>query len=290
MEIAVHEEYARLKEAHRAALERLSTLLCTYDDQILQQKPYWEAKYTETFGALEQQCYAAFVRSAELRRRIALARVYMNRGAEPDAAAIDAQIAQEFRAYEEKLRQMEEERARAAQILGAKEMSDEDTKRFKHLYRQLAKKLHPDLHPERTAEMKKLWQRAMDAYALGDLARLEILAAIVESNRTRKNHIAEEILSRKPKTVGLFRLTMKSNSDNFRASAIQGVMKRIKAQGVEVLIYEPTLKETEFFNSPVVNDIEEFKKRCDVIVANRWGAVLDDAKEKVYTRDLFDRD
>lgn len=117
-----------------------------------------------------------------------------------------------------------------------------------------------------------------------------LIAAIVESNRTRKNHIAEEILSRKPKTVGLFRLTMKSNSDNFRASAIQGVMKRIKAQGVEVLIYEPTLKETEFFNSPVVNDIEEFKKRCDVIVANRWGAVLDDVKEKVYTRGLFDRD
>lgn len=117
-----------------------------------------------------------------------------------------------------------------------------------------------------------------------------LIAAIVESNRTRKNHIAEEILSRKPKTVGLFRLTMKSNSDNFRASAIQGVMKRIKAQEVEVLIYEPTLKETEFFNSPVVNDIEEFKKRCDVIVANRWGAVLDDVKEKVYTRDLFDRD
>ena len=117
-----------------------------------------------------------------------------------------------------------------------------------------------------------------------------LIAAIVESNRTRKNHIAEEILSRKPKTVGLFRLTMKSNSDNFRASAIQGVMKRIKAQGVEVLIYEPTLKETEFFNSPVVNDLEEFKKRCDVIVANRWGAVLDDVKEKVYTRDLFDRD
>lgn len=117
-----------------------------------------------------------------------------------------------------------------------------------------------------------------------------LIAAIVESNRTRKNHIAEEILSRKPKTVGLFRLTMKSNLDNFRASAIQGVMKRIKAQGVEVLIYEPTLKETEFFNSPVVNDIEEFKKRCDVIVANRWGAVLDDVKEKVYTRDLFDRD
>ena len=117
-----------------------------------------------------------------------------------------------------------------------------------------------------------------------------LIAAIVESNRTRKNHIAEEILSRKPKTVGLFRLTMKSNSDNFRASAIQGVMKRIKSQGVEVLIYEPILKETEFFNSPVVNDIEEFKKRCDVIVANRWGAVLEDEKKKVYTRDMFDRD
>ena len=181
MEIAVHEEYVRLKEAHRAALERLSTLLCTYDDQILQQKPYWEAKYTEAFGVLEQQCYAAFVRSSELRRRIALARAYMNHGAEPDAEAIDEQIAQEFKEYEEMLRQMEEERVRAAQILGAKEMSDEDTKRFKHLYRQLAKKLHPDLHPEQTAEMKKLWQRAMDAYVLGDLARLEILAAIVES-------------------------------------------------------------------------------------------------------------
>ena len=85
--IRIHEEYAHLKEAQRAALERLSTLLCTYDDQILQQKPYWEAKYTEAFGVLEQQCYAAFVRSSELRRRIALARAYMNHGAEPDAEA-----------------------------------------------------------------------------------------------------------------------------------------------------------------------------------------------------------
>ena len=181
METVVHEEYARLKEAQRAALERLSMLLCVYDDQLLQQKPRWEAKYIEVFGVLEQQCYAAFVRSSELRRRIALARAYMNRGAQPNAAEIDAQIAKEFHEYEEKLRQMEVERARAAQILGAKEMTDEDTKRFKQLYRQLAKKLHPDLHPEQTAEMKKLWQRAMDAYALGDLARLEILAAIVES-------------------------------------------------------------------------------------------------------------
>ena len=190
METVVHEEYARLKEAQRAALERLSMLLCTYDDQILQQKPYWEAKYTEAFGVLEQQCYAAFVRSSELRRRIALARAYMNHGAEPDAEAIDEQIAQEFKEYEEMLRQMEEERGRAAQILGAKEMSDEDTKRFKHLYRQLAKKLHPDLHPEQTAEMKKLWQRAMDAYALGDLARLEILAAIAESKYADVNTAA----------------------------------------------------------------------------------------------------
>ena len=181
MEIAVHAEYARLKEEQHAALERLSTLLCAYDDLILQQKPHLEAQYIETFGALEQQCYAAFVRSSELRRRIALARAYMNRGAEPDAAEIDAQIATEFREYEEKLRQMEEERARAAQILQAKEMSEEDAKRFKHLYRELAKKLHPDLHPAQTEEMKRLWQRAMDAYALGDVARLEIIAAIAES-------------------------------------------------------------------------------------------------------------
>ncbi|WP_315444540.1 hypothetical protein [uncultured Selenomonas sp.] len=181
METVVHEEYAWLKEAQRAALERLSTLLCAYDDQVLQQKPYWEARYTEAFGALEQQCYAAFVRSSELRRRIALARAYMNRGAEPDAAAIDAQIVQEFHEYEEKLRQMEAERERAAKILKAEELTDVDAKRLKHLYRQLAKKLHPDLQPEQSAEMKRLWQGAMDAYALGDLARLEILAAIVES-------------------------------------------------------------------------------------------------------------
>ena len=181
METVVHEEYARLKAAQRAALERLSTLLCAYDDQILQQKPYWEARYTEVFSALEQQCYAAFVRSSELRRRIALARAYMNRGAEPDAAAIDAQIVQEFHEYEEKLRQMEAERARAAKILEAEELTDEDAKRLKHLYRQLAKNLHPDLQPEQSAETKRLWQRAMDAYALGDLARLEILTAIVES-------------------------------------------------------------------------------------------------------------
>ena len=190
METVVHEEYARLKEAQRAALERLSMLLCVYDDQLLQQKPRWEAKYIEAFGVLEQQCYAAFVRSSELRRRIALARAYMNRGAQPNAAEIDAQIAKEFHEYEEKLRQMEVERARAAQILGAKEMTDEDTKRFKQLYRQLAKKLHPDLHPEQTAEMKKLWQRAMDAYALGDLARLEILTAIVESKYADANAAA----------------------------------------------------------------------------------------------------
>ena len=181
MEITVHEEYVRLKEAQRAALERLSTLLCAYDDQILQQKPHLEAKYIETFGVLEQECYAAFVRCSELRRRIALARAYLNRGVEPDAAAIDAQIAQEFSTYEERLRQMDAERAHAMRLLGAKEMSDEESKHFKHLYRQLAKKLHPDLHPAQTAEMKNLWARTMDAYALGDLARLEILISIVES-------------------------------------------------------------------------------------------------------------
>lgn len=189
--IRIHEEYARLRERQRAAMERLGTLLCTYDDMILQQKPRWEAKYIEVFGALEQQCYAAFVRASELRRRIALARAYVNRGAQPNAAEIDAQIAKEFHEYEEKLRRMEAERARAMQILGGKRLSSEETKRFKHLYRQLAKKLHPDLHPEQTEEMKRLWQRAMDAYALGDLARLEIVAAIAESKFTEDDEASD---------------------------------------------------------------------------------------------------
>ena len=117
-----------------------------------------------------------------------------------------------------------------------------------------------------------------------------LISAIVAANRTRKDHIADEILARKPKTVGIYRLTMKSASDNFRSSAIQGVMKRIKAKGIPVVVYEPTLQEPEFFRSPVCRDLDRFKKECDLIVANRWSQDLADVKEKVYTRDLFDRD
>lgn len=117
-----------------------------------------------------------------------------------------------------------------------------------------------------------------------------LISAIVAANRTRKDHIADEILARKPEVVGIYRLTMKSQSDNFRASAIQGVMKRIKAQGVPVVVYEPTLQENEFFHSRVIRDLEEFKTISDVIVTNRWAEELRDVEEKVYTRDLFDRD
>ena len=117
-----------------------------------------------------------------------------------------------------------------------------------------------------------------------------IIAAIVEANRTRKDHIAEQIIKKNPKKVGIYRLTMKTNSDNFRASSIQGIMKRIKAKGIEVVVYEPVLKEDSFFNSKVVKDIEEFKKECDVIVSNRLSKELFDVEEKVYTRDLFNRD
>lgn len=117
-----------------------------------------------------------------------------------------------------------------------------------------------------------------------------LISAIVESNRTRKDHIAEMILKRNPKTVGIYRLTMKSGSDNFRASAIQGVMKRIKAHGVEVVLYEPTLNEDLFYNSKVVKDIESFKKVADVIIVNRLDDSLNDVLDKVYTRDLFSRD
>ena len=117
-----------------------------------------------------------------------------------------------------------------------------------------------------------------------------LISAIVAANRTRKDHIADEILARSPKVVGVYRLTMKSASDNFRSSAIQGVMKRIKAKGIPVVVYEPTLKEPEFFHSKVVNDLAAFKAQSDVIVANRWSDDLADVKEKVYTRDLFDRD
>lgn len=117
-----------------------------------------------------------------------------------------------------------------------------------------------------------------------------LIEAIVESNRTRKDFIAERILDRKPDTVGIYRLTMKANSDNFRQSSIQGVMKRIKGEGVRVIIYEPTLDDSTFLGNEVINSLEEFKKQCDVIVTNRWNVELSDVKDKVYTRDLYERD
>ena len=117
-----------------------------------------------------------------------------------------------------------------------------------------------------------------------------LITAIVEANRTRKDHVADMILAKNPKIVGIYRLTMKTASDNFRASAIQGVMKRIKAKGIPVVVYEPTLAEKDFFHSPVIRDLGAFKDMSDVIVANRWSDDLSDVKDKVYTRDLFDRD
>lgn len=117
-----------------------------------------------------------------------------------------------------------------------------------------------------------------------------LISAIVESNKTRKDHIADEIIKKNPKIVGIYRLTMKSGSDNFRASAIQGVMKRIKAKGIEVVVYEPTLKEDNFFNSRVIKDLDEFKNISDVILVNRNDNILDNVKDKIYTRDLFSRD
>ncbi|MGY3895334.1 nucleotide sugar dehydrogenase [Aeromonas enterica] len=117
-----------------------------------------------------------------------------------------------------------------------------------------------------------------------------LIRAIVDSNTTRKDFIADSVIRKNPKRVGVYRLVMKAGSDNFRASAIQGVMKRIKAKGIEVVIYEPTLKEPEFFRSKVLTDIAEFKESCDVILANRMVSELADVAHKVYTRDLFGND
>lgn len=117
-----------------------------------------------------------------------------------------------------------------------------------------------------------------------------LISAIVQSNTTRKDHIAQMIIDKNPRKVGIYRLTMKCNSDNFRASAIQGVMKRIKAKGIEVIVYEPTLHEPDFFNSRVECNLESFKKECDVIIANRKSEELTDVADKVYTRDILGRD
>lgn len=117
-----------------------------------------------------------------------------------------------------------------------------------------------------------------------------LISAIVEANTTRKDHIAASIIKQNPKVVGVYRLIMKSGSDNFRTSSIQGIMKRIKAKGIEVVVYEPELDETEFFNSRVITNLNEFKKLSDVIVSNRMAVELNDVKENVYTRDLFGND
>ncbi|AYW46469.1 nucleotide sugar dehydrogenase [Tetragenococcus koreensis] len=117
-----------------------------------------------------------------------------------------------------------------------------------------------------------------------------IMTAIVDANRTRKDFVADQIIAKDPEVVGIYRLTMKANSDNFRQSAIQGIMKRIKAKGIEVVVYEPSLSEKEFFNSRVIESFDEFKEIVDVVVSNRMESELNDVKDKVYTRDIFYRD
>ena len=117
-----------------------------------------------------------------------------------------------------------------------------------------------------------------------------IISAIVDANRTRKDHVADMILAKHPQIVGVYRLTMKTNSDNFRQSSIQGIMKRIKAKGIEVVVYEPSLKEEHFFRSKVIHDLDAFKKMSDVIIANRMTDELADVEEKIYTRDIYGRD
>lgn len=117
-----------------------------------------------------------------------------------------------------------------------------------------------------------------------------LIRAIVDSNSTRKDFIAESILKRQPRRVGIYRLIMKTGSDNFRTSSIQGIMKRLKAKGVEVVVYEPVLEEETFFNSRVVRDLEAFKRSCDVVIANRLTSEISDIRDKVYTRDLFGKD